>query len=212
MTVDRRDWLKGLAGTSAAFAAGDLLPQPSRAAELKLAGAKEFTTACNFCSCGCGMVGHVVAGKLVNLEGDPGHVVNEGALCVKGTAMLATHDSPRRVTTPKYRAPGTDHWVEISWDAAPAKITTKITAIRDTTWVATEKDGDKEFAVNRTVTLRVGTGQRALAGPAGPVLAARLRSARASRASRVRPAATSARPRSTSSSKTRWMRSRSSRW
>ena len=79
MTVDRRDWLKGLAGTGAAVVAGDYLPpqEPSRAAELKLAGAKEFTTACNFCSCGCGMVGHVVQGKLVNLEGDPGHVVNQ---------------------------------------------------------------------------------------------------------------------------------------
>ena len=149
MSVDRREFLTG---AGAAFVMGDYLPpqEPSRAADLKLAGAKEFTTACNFCSCGCGMVGHVVGTKLVNLEGDPGHVVNNGALCVKGTAMLATHDSPQRVTTPKYRAPGSDHWVEITWEEALDKVTKKIKAIRDTTWVATEKDGDKEFAVNRT--------------------------------------------------------------
>ena len=142
---------KGLAGTSLAVAAGDLLPpEPSRAKDLKLAGAKEFTTACNFCSCGCGMVGHVVAGKLVNLEGDPGHVVNEGALCVKGTAMLATHDSPQRVRTPKYRAPGSDRWVDIGWDEALDKLARKIKSVRDANWVATEKDGEQEYAVNRT--------------------------------------------------------------
>jgi formate dehydrogenase major subunit len=152
MEFDRRECLKGVSGLGAAFVAGDYLPpqEPSRAADLKLAGAKEFTTACNFCSCGCGMVGHVVAGKLVNLEGDPGHVVNEGALCVKGTAMLATHDSPHRVHTPKYRAPGSDHWVDISWDEALDKLAKRIQSVRDANWVATEKDGEKEYAVNRT--------------------------------------------------------------
>jgi formate dehydrogenase major subunit len=72
LTTGRRGWLKTVATGGAAAAIGDLfVAEPSRAAELKLAGAKEFTTACNFCSCGCGMVGHVVDGKLVNLEGDP---------------------------------------------------------------------------------------------------------------------------------------------
>ena len=158
MTLDRREWLKGLAGTGAIGAGaafGDYLPpqEPSRAAELKLAGAKEFTTACNFCSCGCGVVGHVLEGKLVNLEGDPGHVVNEGALCVKGAALLATHDNPRRVRSPKYRAPGSDHWVEIGWDEALDKLARKIQSVRDTSWVATEKDGEQEYAVNRTDAL-----------------------------------------------------------
>ena len=159
MTVDRRDFLTG---TGAAFVLGDYLPaqEPSRAADLKLAGAKEFTTACNFCSCGCGMVGHVVAGKLVNLEGDPGHVVNDGALCVKGTAMLATHDSPQRVTVPRYRAPGSDHWTEITWDEALDKIARKLVAVREANWVPTEKDGDKEYAVQRTDALAfLGGGQ-----------------------------------------------------
>jgi formate dehydrogenase major subunit len=151
MTLDRRDLLTGVAGAGAAFAVSEfMVDQPSRAAELKLAGAKEFTTACNFCSCGCGMVGHVVAGKLVNLEGDPNHVVNEGALCVKGTAMLATHESSQRVRSPKYRAPGSDRWAEITWDEALDKIARKIKTVRDATWIATEKDGEQELPVNRT--------------------------------------------------------------
>jgi formate dehydrogenase major subunit len=151
MTISRRDVLKGLASGGAAAALGELLVmQPSRAAELKRAGAKEFTTVCNFCSCGCGMVGHVLDGKLVNLEGDPEHVVNEGALCVKGSAALPTHDSLQRVPTPRYRAPGSDRWVEISWDDALDRLARKLKSTRDASWVATEKDGDAEYPVNRT--------------------------------------------------------------
>jgi len=151
MAVGRRECLKVLATGGASAALVNLLPaQPSRAAEMKLAGAKEFTTVCNFCSCGCAMVGHVIDGKLVNLEGDPDGVVNEGSLCAKGAAALATHDSKQRLTTPKYRAPGSDRWVEISWDEALDKIAKKLKATRDATWVATEKDGENELPVNRT--------------------------------------------------------------
>jgi formate dehydrogenase major subunit len=151
MEHGRREWLKQVAAGGVAAAVGDLfVVQPSRADELRRAGAKEFTTVCNFCSCGCGMVGHVLDGKLVNLEGDPEHVVNEGALCVKGSAALAAHTSPERLRTPRYRAPGSDRWVDISWDEALDKLARKLKTTRDATWVATEKDGDREYAVNRT--------------------------------------------------------------
>src|SRR4051812_47700232 len=151
MEIGRRFYLKVLA-TGGAGGALDTLAVPEEAGpgEMRLLGAKEFTTVCNFCSCGCGMVGHVIDGKLVNLEGDPDHVVNEGSLCVKGAAAFATHDSKQRLTTPKYRAPGSDRWVEISWDEALDKISRKIKTTRDATWVATEEDGDQEFPVNRT--------------------------------------------------------------
>ena len=154
MTIGRRDLLKVVAGGGAAAAIGELfVVQPSRAAELRRAGAKEFTTICNFCSCGCGMVGHVVDGKLVNLEGDPDHVVNEGSLCVKGAAAFATHDNTQRVKTPRYRAPGSDRWVELSWDEALDKLARRLKATRDATWVATEQDGEKSYAVARTDAL-----------------------------------------------------------
>jgi len=147
MTVGRREYLKVLATGGASAALGNLLPaQPSRAAEMRLLGAKEFTTVCNFCSCGCAMVGHVIEGKLVNLEGDPDGVVNEGSLCVKGAAAFATHDSKQRLTTPKYRAPGSDRWVDIGWDEALDKLARKIKATRDATWVATEKAGGAGLA------------------------------------------------------------------
>ena len=58
--------------------------------------------------------------------------------------MFATHDSAERLKTPCYRAPGSDHWEEISWDEAIDKLAQKIKEVRDATWIATEKVGDAE--------------------------------------------------------------------
>jgi formate dehydrogenase major subunit len=151
--MNRRDWMKLTVGGGAGFALGQLVnigDVQAANTDLKLAGVKEFTSACNFCSCGCGMVCRVKDGKLVNLEGDPDHVINAGVLCPKGASMAATHDSPQRLMTPKRRAPGSATWQDISWDDAINRIAQKIKATREATWVATQKDGDKEYPVNRT--------------------------------------------------------------
>jgi formate dehydrogenase major subunit len=152
-SINRRDWLRLSVGGGAGLAIGDLLDLSTvRAAteKLKLENVSEFTTSCNFCSCGCGMVASVREGKLIAMEGDFDHIVNRGSLCVKGISMFATHTSPNRLTNPRYRAPGSDHWEEISWDDAIARVAEKIRKTRDATWIATEKVGDKEVPVNRT--------------------------------------------------------------
>jgi formate dehydrogenase major subunit len=64
--------------------------------------------------------------------------------------MLATHENPQRLRAPRYRAPGSDRWVDISWDQALDKLTRKLKALRDATWVATEKEGEQDLPVNRT--------------------------------------------------------------
>ena len=120
------------------------------AKDLKLADISEFTTSCNFCSCGCGMVAAVRDGKLIAMEGDYDHIVNRGSLCVKGISMFATHHSPNRLKTPKYRAAGSDHWEEISWKDAAERIARKIKKTRDETWIATEKVDGRDVPVNRT--------------------------------------------------------------
>jgi len=152
-SINRRDWLRVTIGGGAGLALGDLLDLSTvRAAtqKLKLATVSEFTTSCNFCSCGCGMIAAVREGKLIAMEGDYDHIVNRGSLCVKGISMFATHASPNRLQTPRYRAPGSDHWEEISWDDAIARVAQKIRKTRDATWIATEKVDDKEVPVNRT--------------------------------------------------------------
>ena len=162
MTVSRRSILKWTAGGGAGLALGELglstKEVQAAAKRVKLAGVQEFTTACNFCSCGCGMVAQVKDGKLLNLEGDPDHVINEGALCSKGAAMKATHESDQRLKKPMYRAPGSDQWQELTWDEALDKIAKKVKQVREENWIATEKDKDKdgnevEYVVNRTEAL-----------------------------------------------------------
>jgi formate dehydrogenase major subunit len=151
--VDRRELLKLTMFGAAGLPVAGLLDRAavrSAAKELKLADVQEFTTSCNFCSCGCGMVAAVKDGKLITLEGDYDHPVNGGSLCVKGMAMFPTHASPRRNKVPLYRAPGSDQWVELTWKEAAEKIAQKIKKTRDETWIATEKVGDAEVPVNRT--------------------------------------------------------------
>jgi formate dehydrogenase major subunit len=156
--VNRRSWLKRAATGAGAILGGSALTVPEARASSKgpkLAGTEVFTTACNFCSCGCGMLCYVKNGKLVDVEGDPDHIINEGALCSKGAAVIAAHESERRARQPLYRAPGSDHWQPISWEQAFDKLARKIKDTRDATWIEKETSKDAagnpaEYLVNRT--------------------------------------------------------------
>jgi formate dehydrogenase major subunit len=128
----------------------DVPAMAAAAKDLKLSNIQEFTTSCNFCSCGCGMIGAVRDGKLITMEGDYDHIVNRGSLCVKGISMFATHTSPKRLTVPLYRAAGSDHWEELTWKDAAERVARKLHKVRNENWIATEKVGDKEVPVNRT--------------------------------------------------------------
>jgi formate dehydrogenase major subunit len=151
-TVSRRDLLKLSFGGAAGLALGGLVDVPAmRAATqtLRLSNVSEFTTSCNFCSCGCGMIASVREGKLITMEGDYDHIVSRGSLCVKGISMFATHASPKRLTKPLYRAPGSDHWEEMEWKDAAEKVARKIHKVRNDTWIATEKLMVKDHLANK---------------------------------------------------------------
>lgn len=130
----------GAAASSATEAKGATIPAP------KTRGAKTTTTICPFCSVGCGQVVSVKGGKVVNIEGDREHPINEGTLCSKGMAVIEAVNNPRRLTKVLYRAPGGNRWEEKSWDWALPEIARRIKATRDTTFQA-RVDGR---TVNRT--------------------------------------------------------------
>jgi formate dehydrogenase major subunit len=151
--VNRRDLLRLTILGGTGLALDGLIDVPAmRAAtrNLRLSEIAEFTTSCNFCSCGCGMIAAVRDGKLITMEGDYDHIVSRGSLCVKGISMFATHASPKRLTTPLYRAPGSDRWESLEWKDAAERVARKIKKVRDETWIATEKLGDQDVPVNRT--------------------------------------------------------------
>lgn len=154
MKVNRRDFLKitgvlgaGLAITELGF---DVKKIKASTKEFKLQDSKEFTSICTFCSVGCGMICHVKDDKLINLEGDPDHVINEGSLCSKGASMSVVPNSDQRVKTPKYRAPGSDKWQDISWDEAIERLTKKMKQVRDDNWIKEDIVGGNAFPANRT--------------------------------------------------------------
>jgi len=162
-TITRRDLFRLTFGGGAGLSLGGLLDvRAMRAAtqDLKLSEVSEFTTSCNFCSCGCGMIAAVRDGKLLKMEGDYDHIVNRGSLCVKGISMFATHASPQRLTTPRYRAPGSDHWEDISWDDAISRVAKKVRKTRDENWIATEKVDAPDLSVDRASSERLESAPR----------------------------------------------------
>src|SRR5262245_2128728 len=149
METTRRKFLAALGTAGAAGGAG--LGGPSRAEAgvvppPKTTGATEVTTVCPFCGVGCGQVVSIKNGKVVSIEGDRGHPINEGTLCSKGAAASQVTNNPLRLKTPLYRAPGSDRWEEKSWDWVMPRIAARVKATRDASF-QTEVGG---VTVNRT--------------------------------------------------------------
>jgi formate dehydrogenase major subunit len=154
MKVTRRDFLR-ITGASAAGAAVlglglDLKPIKSHAQTLKIRFAKETTSICCYCAVGCGVIAHTGkagAGKIINVEGDPDHPINEGSLCSKGAALSQLANNENRVITPSYRAPYSTKWQTVSWDWALWTIAKRIKASRDASFSPRNAKGQ---VVNRT--------------------------------------------------------------
>jgi formate dehydrogenase major subunit len=148
MKTTRRKFLAAL-GTAGAAAGALGPPTPAEAAAIpapKTAGATETTTVCPFCGVGCGQVVSVKGGRVVSIEGDRRHPINEGTLCSKGAAAAQVTNNSLRLKEPLYRAPGSDRWEKKSWDWMMPRIAERVKATRDASF-QTEVGG---VAVNRT--------------------------------------------------------------
>jgi anaerobic selenocysteine-containing dehydrogenase len=86
----------------------------------------------------------------MNAEGDPDHITNRGALDPKSISVPQLSNSPLRLKTVMYRAPGSEKWEEKSWDWATAEIAKRIKKTRDDSFVSTVKVDGKDVTVNRT--------------------------------------------------------------
>ena len=154
MDLSRRDFLKatGIGGISLALSSlgFDLKEAKAAAHTFKLEGAREFTSICHFCACGCGVIGYVKDGKLINLEGATDSPINRGALCSKGLGYAVIPNSKERATKPLYRAPGSDHWEEISWDEAIDRAAKAMKNAREKGWKQTEEIDGETYEVRRT--------------------------------------------------------------
>jgi formate dehydrogenase major subunit len=154
MGITRRTFIKGLGSGITALSLTDvILTRSGWAAAVHPAKTKDThvtTSICPYCGVGCGLIAHTKGGKLINVEGDPDHPINEGALCSKGQAVFEVVTSPRRLTKVKYRAPGSDHWEEKPLDWAITTLAQRIKATRDANFITQSPNG---VVVNRTETL-----------------------------------------------------------
>ncbi len=149
MDQARRDFLK-LTGAVSAAAMVPVSTAASASERLDLPARKEVgqtTSICPYCAVGCGMLVGVENGQVVNIEGDPEHPINRGALCSKGSTLSQLVTSPQRIRKPAYRAPGADSWQDVEWGWALDQIAQRIKRDRDAGWI--ERD-DKGQVVRRT--------------------------------------------------------------
>ncbi|QLA15202.1 formate dehydrogenase-N subunit alpha [Desulfolutivibrio sulfoxidireducens] len=153
MSLHRRDFLKlsGAGAMAAAFGGlgFNLAPVAARAEKLAIDEARQTTTICPYCSVGCGLVVSTAKDgkqRAINIEGDPDHPINEGALCAKGASLYQLVENDKRFTKVLYRAPYSDKWEEKSWNWAIETIAKRVKDTRDATF---KEKNDKGQTINR---------------------------------------------------------------
>lgn len=147
MKLSRREFLQVTGGTAALGVIGADLPRSDAAiGELRTQGAKVTTSICPFCAVGCGLFVYSKDGRVINIEGDLDHPINEGALCPKGASLYQVVNNDTRLTKPLYRAPGGTEWKEVEWDWALDEIAKRIKKTRDESFVEKNAKGQ---VVNR---------------------------------------------------------------
>jgi formate dehydrogenase major subunit len=137
----RREFLKPTAagGVAASVLGFDLTPAYAQVRQLKIARTTETRSTCPYCSVSCGVIIHTLGDRsrnvkptVVRVEGDPDHPINQGTLCPKGITLKQNMVNARRLTTVRYRAPGSRVWEEKSWDWAINRIARLVKTTCDT--------------------------------------------------------------------------------
>ena len=162
MNLTRRGFIKltgaGLAGSSLGALgfgyAGEALAAAVR--PFKLAATTETRNTCTYCSVACGLLIYSMGDRaknarsnIIHIEGDPDHPVNRGTLCPKGSALLDIVHAPTRLKAPRYRAPGSSEFKEVTWDFALGRIARLMKDDRDKNFIAKDKAGT---TVNRWIS------------------------------------------------------------
>jgi formate dehydrogenase major subunit len=162
MNLTRRGFIKltgaGLAGSSLGALgfgyAGEALAAAVR--PFKLAATTETRNTCTYCSVACGILIYSMGDRaknarsnIIHIEGDPDHPVNRGTLCPKGSALLDIVHAPTRLKVPRYRAPGSSEFKEVTWDFALGRIARLMKDDRDKNFIAKDKAGT---TVNRWIS------------------------------------------------------------
>ena len=121
--MDRRTFLKLSGMGSVAFAAG-CSSNPEKhlytlvhAPEDMVTGEPTwYASTCRECPAGCGVLAKNREGRVIKVEGNPLHPVNQGNLCIRGQAAVQALYNPDRIMKPRLK--NKNGWQEITFDEA----------------------------------------------------------------------------------------------
>ena len=135
--LNRRDFLKiiGLAGTTAAIGCSSesgrtLVPYIIPPEEIIPGEATWYASICRECPSGCGLLAKNRDGRVIKVEGNPLHPINQGKLCARGQASVQGLYNPDRIRGPLKRSAG-GHLESIPWKEAENLLGQKIREIAD---------------------------------------------------------------------------------
>ena len=127
----RRDFLKvvGLTGATAltgcsSESAKKLIPYVIPPEDIVPGTSTWFATTCRECPAGCGTLAKNREGRVIKVEGNPLHPINQGALCLRGQAALQGIYNPDRLKTPLLKEK--TGWRSLSFSQAEALLKEKI--------------------------------------------------------------------------------------
>ncbi len=133
--MKRRDFFKIVTTSGAAAALGGCRPAAETILPLVVPNdqivpgvASWFSTVCRECPGGCGVIARNREGRVVKLEGNPDHPVNQGTLCVRGQAALQGLYHPDRFAGPQRREG--NGLRPLGWDDALKLLAERIGAAR----------------------------------------------------------------------------------
>jgi formate dehydrogenase major subunit len=106
---------------------------------------------CPYCAVGCGQLVYVENGEVSQIEGDPASPISRGRLCPKGSASKSLVTGPLRQYHVKYRRPFARRWEELPLEQALDLIADRVVETRSATWEQTERTGEDEMPVRRTL-------------------------------------------------------------
>ena len=149
VNVTRRSFIHIGAGGAVVSALGfDVGLAYAQSRELKIARTTETRSTCPYCAVSCGIIIHTlgdraknVTPEVIHVEGDPDHPINRGTLCPKGSSLQQDIVNDRRLLKPQVRRPGSDHWEDISWDAAYDEIGRLVKKTRDASFLEKDAQG-----------------------------------------------------------------------
>src|SRR3989454_7722033 len=134
--MNRRDFFRVVTASGATAAvtgcqrtAENILPLVVPNEQIVPGVAAWFATVCRECPAGCGVIAKNREGRVVKLEGNPDHPVNQGALCARGQAALQGLYHPDRFTGPRLRDGAA--LKPVPWDAAQKVVADKLADLRN---------------------------------------------------------------------------------